>query len=78
MESYILEAFSLDDNTNFRYGETPDRDWKKESNIDGMRFGLAKLEAVMAQYWSYALLPNSVTRECCLWRGCFWSTRERR
>ena len=57
----ILEAFSLDNNDNYRYGETPDRDWKKESNIDGMRFGLTKLEAVMEQYerrnWSYALLP---------------------
>lgn len=57
----ILEAFSLDGNDNWRYGETPDRDWKKEANIDGMRFGLIKLEAVMEQYerenWSYALLP---------------------
>ena len=60
-EAVILEAFSLDNNDNYRYGETPDRDWKKESNIDGMRFGLTKLEAVMEQYerrnWSYALLP---------------------
>ncbi len=57
----ILEAFSLDNNNNWRYGETPDRNWKKESNIDGMRFGLTKLEAVMEQYerdnWGYALLP---------------------
>lgn len=60
-KAIILEAFSLDNNNHWRYGETPDRDWKKESNIDGMRFGLAKLEAVMTQYWrenwSYALLP---------------------
>ena len=60
-EAIILEAFSLDNNNNWRYGETPDRDWKKEANIDGMRFGLTKLEAVMEQYerdnWSYALLP---------------------
>lgn len=60
-KAVILEAFSLDNNNNWRYGETPDRDWKKEANIDGMRFGLTKLEAVMAQYerrnWSYALLP---------------------
>lgn len=60
-KAIILEAFSLDNNDNWRYGETPDRDWKKESNIDGMRFGLTKLEAVMEQYesanWSYALLP---------------------
>ncbi len=58
----LLEAFALDENDNFRYGTaTPDRDWKKESNIDGMRFGLTKLEAIAAQYfpenWSYALLP---------------------
>lgn len=60
-QAIILEAFSLDNNNNWRYGETPDRDWKKEANIDGMRFGITKLEAVMAQYeranWSYALLP---------------------
>lgn len=60
-QAIILEAFSLDNNNNWRYGETPDRDWKKESNIDGMRFGLTKLEAVMTQYeranWSYALTP---------------------
>ncbi len=60
-KAIILEAFSLDNNNNWRYGDTPDRDWKKESNIDGMRFGLTKLEAVMEQYerenWSYALLP---------------------
>lgn len=57
----ILEAFSLDDNNNWRNGPTPDRDWKKEANIDGMRFGLTKLEAVREQYlrenWSYAMLP---------------------
>lgn len=60
-EAIILEAFSLDNNNNFRWGETPDRDWKKEANIDGMRFGLTKLQAVMEQYerenWLYALLP---------------------
>ena len=60
-KAVILEAFSLDNNNNFRYGENPDRDWKKESNIDGMRFGLTKLEAVMEQYeranWGYALTP---------------------
>lgn len=57
----ILEAFSLDNNDNWRYGPNPDRDWKKEANIDGMRFGLPKLEAVKEQYlrhnWSYAMLP---------------------
>lgn len=56
----IMEAFTLDNNNNWRSGtETPDRDWKKESNIDGMRLGLTKLEAITAQYlpenWSYAL-----------------------
>lgn len=59
-EAIILEAFSLDSNNNFRWGGS-DRDWKKEANIDGMRFGLTKLEAVTAQYerenWLYALLP---------------------
>lgn len=56
----IMEAFGIDNNNNWRYGATYDRDWKKESNIDGMRFGLTKLEAIMEQYekdnWSYALL----------------------
>lgn len=60
-KAIILEAFSLDGNNNWRNGETPDRNWKKEANIDGMRFGMTKLEAVMEQYerenWSYALLP---------------------
>lgn len=61
-DTVIMEAFALDDNNNWRYGtETPDRDWKKESNIDGMRFGLTKLEAIAQQYlpenWSYAFLP---------------------
>lgn len=60
-EVIILEAFSLDDNNNWRNRENFDRDWKKEANIDGMRFGLTKLKAVMEQYvsenWSYALLP---------------------
>lgn len=60
-EVIIFEAFSLDDNNNWRNREPFDRDWKKEANIDGMRFGLTKLEAVMEQYvsenWSYALLP---------------------
>ncbi len=60
-DTIILEAFALDDNNNWRYGETFDKDWKKESNIDGMRFGICKLEAVREQYlpqnWAYALLP---------------------
>lgn len=60
-EVVILEAFSLDNNDNWRNGPTPDRDWKKEANTDGMRFGLTKLEAVREQYlrenWGYALLP---------------------
>ena len=57
----ILEASLLDGNNNWREGDSYDRDWKKEANIDGMRFGWTKLEAVMEQYekenWSYALLP---------------------
>lgn len=60
-KAVILEASSLDNNNNWRYGDTPDRDWKKDANIDGMRFGLTKLEAVREQYWrenwGYALLP---------------------
>lgn len=60
-EAIILEAFSLDDNDNWRYGDNPDKDWKKEANIDGMRMGLTKLEAIMEQYerrnWGYALFP---------------------
>ncbi len=60
-EVIILEAFSLNDDNNWRYGDNPDRDWKKESNIDGMRMGLTKLQAIMEQYemrnWGYALFP---------------------
>ena len=60
-EAVILEAISLNGNNNYRDGDTPDRDWKKESNIDGMRMGPVKLEAVMEQYevrnWGYALFP---------------------
>lgn len=60
-ETIVLEAYSVNANDNFRGGESDDRDWKKESNIDGMRFGLVKLRAVAAQYrprnWAYALLP---------------------
>lgn len=60
-ETIVLEAYSVNANDNFRGGETDDRDWRKESNIDGMRFGLVKLQAVIAQYrpenWAYALLP---------------------
>lgn len=59
----ILEAFSFDSNNNWRdeNSENDDKDWKKESNIDGMKFGLVKLEAVREQYrpknWIYALFP---------------------
>lgn len=60
-KSILLEAYSINGNDNFRGGETDDKDWKKESNIDGMRFDRVKLQAVMKQYrpenWSYALLP---------------------
>ena len=61
-DTIIMEAYALDDNNNWRNGTaTSDRDWKKESNIDGMRFGLTKLEAIARQYlpenWSYAFLP---------------------
>lgn len=61
-ECVILEAFSINDNSNFRIStDTPDKDWRKEGNIDGMRFGLAKIQAVLAQYypsnWGYAFLP---------------------
>lgn len=59
-ETIILEAFSLDSN-DWRGGGNDDKDWKKESNIDGMRLGLVKLEAVREQYlpknWAYALFP---------------------
>lgn len=60
-KAIILEASSLDNNDNWRNSATPDRDWKKESNIDGMRFGTVKLEAVKEQYWPenwcYAMNP---------------------
>lgn len=60
----LLEAYGIDGNPNWQWGdpesETYDKDWKKESNIDGMRFGLVKLEAIAAQYtvknWPYAFL----------------------
>lgn len=87
-EAVILEASSLDDNNNWRYGVTPDRDWKKEANIDGMRFGLTKLEAVKEQYlqenWSYALFPivrchdnwediATVGSNLAFWSGGIWN-----
>lgn len=54
----ILEAFSINGNNNWKDSE--DKDWKKESNIDGMRDGLVKMEAVAHQYdmenWAYAFL----------------------
>lgn len=58
----ILEAFSIDDNSNWQNGGRDDADfdknWKKESNIDGMKPGLVKLEAICNQYtagnWFYA------------------------
>lgn len=60
-DTIFLEASAINSNDNFRGGQTDDMDWKKESNIDGMRFGLVKLRAVAAQYrprnWAYALLP---------------------
>lgn len=60
-KAIIMEAFMIDNSNNWRDGATYDRDWRKESNIDSMRFGPTKLEAVMEQYekanWSYALLP---------------------
>lgn len=59
-EMIILEALSVNGDDNFRDGAN-ERDWKKESNIDGMRFGCVKLQAVMEQYrpenWAYVLLP---------------------
>lgn len=58
-EIIILEASAIDYNDNWRnIGSTYDRSWKKEFNIDSMRFGLVKLEAIRAQYrpsnWAYA------------------------
>lgn len=56
----ILEAFSINENSNWQNDkyETYDKDWKKESNIDGMHFGRVKVEAILKQYnwkdWSYA------------------------
>lgn len=60
-KAILLEAFGINSNNNWQTkdSETFDRDWKKESNIDGMRLGPVKLEAIMAQYtpqnWPYAL-----------------------
>lgn len=54
----ILEAFSINNNDNWK--KDGDKDWKKESNIDGMRDGFTKLEAVIHQYdvqnWAYAFV----------------------
>lgn len=58
----LVEAFSINNNPNWQEGppdsETYDKEWVKESNIDGMRFGLVKLEAIAGQYtvknWPYA------------------------
>lgn len=60
-ECIILETFGINDNANWQNGneENYDRDWKKESNIDGMHFNWTKCEAIAAQYtmknWGYAL-----------------------
>lgn len=65
-ELILLEAFGIDGNCNWQEkngrplgGDAFDRDWKKESNIDGMRLDLVKLEAIFEQYtprnWPYAL-----------------------
>lgn len=57
----ILETFGINNNNNWQgeNEETPDRDWKKEANIDGMKLGIVKLEAIREQYlpqnWAYAL-----------------------
>ncbi len=57
-EAIILEAFSINNNDNWQGGENDDKDWKKESNIDGMRLGAVKVEAICSQYrpenWAYA------------------------
>ena len=53
-EAVILEAISLNGNNNYRDGDTPDRDWKKESNIDGMRMGLPK------QPWAVIFLRHGI------------------
>lgn len=59
-EMIILETFGINNNTNWQNEdeETIDKNWKKEGNIDGMRLGIVKLEAIMAQYlcknWPYA------------------------
>lgn len=54
----ILEAYSINKNDNWKSSD--DKDWKKESNIDGMRDGMVKLQAVAHQYdmenWAYAYL----------------------
>lgn len=72
-ESVLLEAFGIDANNNWQNPseETFDKDWKKESNIDGMRWGLEKVEGICNQYtfedWSYAALKISRTHQN--WKG---------
>lgn len=61
----ILETSAIDYNENWQNGAEAvfDRDWKKESNIDGMRFGLPKILAIINQYnyknWPYAFFRIS-------------------
>jgi hypothetical protein len=54
----VLEAYAIRDNDNFR---PEDRDWKKESNFDGMRWSANKASALFAQYlpenYLYAAFP---------------------
>ena len=60
-ETIILEAFAINSSDNLREEGDGDLSWKKVTNIDGMHFGPAKLQAIMGQYypenWGYGLLP---------------------
>lgn len=60
-ETILLETFGLNNNDLWQNARDNDRVWQKESNLDGMRLGLTKLEAAAVQYrpenWVYALCP---------------------
>ena len=68
-ETVLVEAFGMDNNNNWQNtsDESFDKNWKKESNIDGMRWGLEKIEAICNQYtfadWPYAALKISRTHQ---------------
>ena len=60
-EIILLEAYAINSSDCMREQEGEDLAWAKCGNIDGMRFGLVKLQAIMEQYypenWGLGLFP---------------------